>query len=329
TDLAHYPGALVALYGDYNRRMKRILPATLLFGAALAQQADQKPARVETDLSQRPIVVDVTRVNVLFTVTDKKGRFITDLVKDDFLVSENKKPQVIQEFAAESDLPLRLGILIDTSNSIRDRFRFEQEAAIEFVNSVVRPRHDKAMIVSFDTGPELVSDLSDDTEKLAKSVRDLRPGGGTALYDAIFFACRDRLQQDQPRHKFRRAIIIASDGDDNQSRVTRDQALEMAQKADVVIYAISTNITRTESDGDKVLKYLTSETGGQAFFPFKVQDLAQSFENIANELRRQYNIFYRPEPLKADGLYHEIDLKVKNRKDLVVRARKGYYAPRM
>jgi VWFA-related protein len=185
------------------------------------------------------------------------------------------------------------------------------------------------MVVSFDTAAELVSDLSDNPEKLAKSIRDLRPGGGTALYDAIYFACRDRLQQDQPRHKFRRAIIIVSDGDDNQSRVTRDQALEMAQKADVVVYAISTNISRIENDGDKVLRYLSTETGGQAFFPFKVQDLAQSFENIANELRRQYNIFYRPEPLKTDGLYHSISVKVNGRKDLVVRARKGYYAPRM
>ena len=184
-------------------------------------------------------------------------------------------------------------------------------------------------MVSFDTVPELVSDLMDDTEKLARNVRTLRPGGGTALYDAIYFACRDKLQQDQPRHKFRRAIVILSDGDDNQSRVTRDQALEMAQKADVVIYAISTNITRIESDGDKVLRYLTSETGGRAFFPFKLEDLDQSFENIANELRHQYNIFYRPEPLKADGLYHAVDLKVKGRKDLVVRARKGYYAPKL
>jgi VWFA-related protein len=200
---------------------------------------------------------------------------------------------------------------------------------VEFINSVIRPREDKAMVVSFDTAAELVSDLSDNPEKLAKSIRDLRPGGGTALYDAIYFACRDRLQQDQPRHKFRRAIIIVSDGDDNQSRVTRDQSLEMAQKADVVIYAISTNISRIEGDGDKVLKYLSLETGGQAFFPFKVQDLAQSFENIANELRRQYNIFYRPEPLKTDGLYHAISLKINGRKDLVVRARKGYYAPRM
>jgi VWFA-related protein len=309
--------------------MNYILSAALIVGAAFAQQVDQKAPPTDVDLSQSPIVVDVTRVNVLFSVTDKKGRFITDLTKDDFLITENKKPQIIQEFAAESDLPLRLGILIDTSNSIRDRFRFEQEAAIEFINSVIRPREDKAMVVSFDTSPELVTDLVDSSEELAKGVRALRAGGGTALYDAIFFACRDRLQVDQPRHKFRRAIVLVSDGDDNQSRVTRDQALEMAQKADVVIYAISTNISRNESGGDKVLKYLTGETGGQAFFPFKVEDLEQSFENIANELRHQYNIFYRPDPLKTDGLYHTIEVKVKERKDVIVRARRGYYAPRM
>ena len=185
------------------------------------------------------------------------------------------------------------------------------------------------MVVSFDASAELVADLIDDTETLEKAVRGLRPGGGTALYDALYFACRDKLSKDQPRHKFRRAIVIVSDGDDNQSQASRDQALEMAQKADVVIYAISTNITRAETDGDKILKYLTAETGGQAFFPFKVEDLEQSFENIANELRHQYNIFYRPEPLKTDGLYHMVDLKVKGRKDLVVRCRKGYYAPRL
>jgi Ca-activated chloride channel family protein len=303
------------------------LAGIFVWALASAQQpVAQKPALVDSETN---IKVDVTRVNVLFTVTDKKGRFITDLGKSDFLVTENKKPQVIQEFTAETDLPLRIAILIDTSNSIRDRFKFEQEAAVEFINSVIRPKEDRAMVVSFDTSAGLVSDLIDDPEKLAKVIRNLRPGGGTSLYDAIYFACRDRLQQDQPRHKFRRAVIIVSDGDDNQSRVTRDQALEMAQKADAVLYAISTNISKIEGDGDKVLKYLTTETGGQAFFPFKVQDLAQDFENIANELRRQYNIFYRPEPLKADGLFHTINLKVNGRKDLVVRARKGYYAPRM
>jgi VWFA-related protein len=164
---------------------------------------------------------------------------------------------------------------------------------------------------------------------MAGQIRDLRPGGGTSLYDAVYFACRDKLGREQPRHKFRRAMVILSDGEDNQSRVTRDQALEMAQKADVVIYTISTNITRIETDGDKVLKYLAAETGGLSFFPFKVEDLGQSFENIANELRHQYNIFYRPEPLKTDGQYQLVDVRVKGRRDLVVRARKGYFAPRL
>jgi VWFA-related protein len=266
---------------------------------------------------------------MLYTVTDRKGRFVTNLTKDDFEVIDSKKPQSILEFSAESDLPLRLGILIDTSNSIRERFKFEQDAAIEFLNNTIHANQDRAMLVSFDTKAELVSDLIGDTEKLATSIRGLRPGGGTALYDAIFFACRDKLSQDQPKHKFRRAIVIVSDGDDNQSQYTRDQALEMAQKADVVLYAISTNISKIESDGDKVLKYFAAETGGKAFFPFKVEDLEQSFENIANELRHQYNIAYKPEPLKTDGLFHTVELRVKSRKDLVVHVRKGYYALKM
>ena len=311
-------------------RVWLFLTATSVLGLAL-WAADQTPVPPAAPASDEPtrILVDVTRVNMLFTVADKKGRFITDLNKDDFEVVEGKKQQIIQEFTAETDLPLRLAILVDTSNSIRDRFKFEQEAAIEFINSVVHAPADKAMIVSFDSSAALVSDLIDDTEKLDGAVRSLRPGGGTAFYDAIFFACRDKLQQDQPRHKFRRAMVIVTDGEDNESRYTRDQALEMAQKADVVIYTISTNISHNDTEGDKVLRYLTQETGGRAFFPFKVEDLEQSFENIANELRHQYNIFYRPEPLKTDGLYHTVDLRVKGRKDLVVRARKGYYAPKM
>jgi VWFA-related protein len=314
----------------------RLCLGAMGLASTLLMAADQTPAppqpgsgaAVQSDEPTR-IQVDVTRVNMLFTVTDKKGRFITDLNKSDFEVIEGKRPQVIQEFTAESDLPLRIGILVDTSSSIRDRFKFEQEAAVEFLNSVIHPGVDKAMVVSFDTSADLVADLISDTDKLDSAIRDLRAGGGTSLYDAIFFACRDKLQQDQPKSKFRRALIILSDGEDNQSRYTRDQALEMAQKADVVIYAISTNISHESTDGDKVLKYLTEETGGRAFFPFKVEDLEQSFENIANELRHQYNIFYRPDPLKTDGLYHTVELKVKGRKDLVVRARRGYYAPRM
>jgi len=286
-----------------------------------------KPAPADEDASR--ITLDVTRVNMLFTVSDKKGRFVTNLDKDNFEIVESKRAQNILEFTAETNLPLRLGILIDTSNSIRDRFRFQQAAATDFVNTVMRPGQDKAMVVSFDSSAELVADLTDSTEALGTAIRNLRPGGGTALYDAIFFACRDKLMLDQPRDKFRRAIVMLSDGEDNESRWSREQALEMAHKADVVIYTISTNISHIPTDGDKVLKYFAEETGGLAFFPFKAQDLSQSFENIANELRHQYNLFYRPEPLKTDGLYHTVDIRVKGRKDLLVRARHGYYAPKL
>lgn len=314
-----------------------VVAVAVLLPLLFAQVPAEKPSapansvlekNAAEDTSNR-ISVDVTRVNMLFTVSDKKGRFVTDLGQNDFEVFENKKPQKITEFTAETDLPLRLAILIDTSNSIRERFKFQQEAATEFVNDVLRKNQDKAIVVSFDSAAELVADMTDNSETLDNAIRDLRPGGGTALYDAIFYACRDKLMKDQPLYKFRRAMVVLSDGEDNQSNYTRDQALEMAQKADVVIYTISTNITRIETDGDKVMRYLSGETGGRSFFPFKAEDLQQSFENIANELRHQYNLFYRPEPLRTDGRWHPVTIRVRKRKDLVVSARKGYYAPQL
>src|SRR5580692_7597862 len=222
---------------------------------ALTTSWGQKPPAQAVPESDDPsrIVLDVTRVNILFTVTDKKGRFISDLGKPDFEIIENRKPQTIQQFTAESDLPLRLAVLVDTSNSIREQFRFEQQAAIRFIQSVVRPRQDRLMLVSFDSAAELVSDLTDDLRKLEEGVKAMRPGGGTSFYDAIYFASKEKLMADQPRDKFRRAMIVITDGEDAESRMSRDQALEMAQKADVVIYAISTNITREDKDGDKVL----------------------------------------------------------------------------
>jgi len=296
-------------------------------GSGRAQAPAAPPAQPSDEDTRTRIVLEVTNVNVLFTVTDKRGRFVTDLTQKDFLVREGKNPQKILQFSAESDLPLRLAIVVDSSNSIRERLRFIQESAIEFINSVMRPEQDRAAVISFDTAPELQADLSNNIEQLTHVIRQLRAGGGTSLYDAIFYSSRDKLMQDQPRYKFRRAIVVLSDGEDNQSRYSRDQALEMAQKADVVIYTISTNMTRAETDGDRVLKYFASETGGMAFFPFKAEDLSQSFENIANELRHQYSILYRPEPLKTDGTYQRVDIQVRDRTNLIVRARHGYYAP--
>ncbi|MGD0579269.1 MAG: VWA domain-containing protein [Bryobacteraceae bacterium] len=303
--------------------------------ARAAQQAAKAPADPTQTFS-----LDVTRVNVLFTVSDKKGRFVTNLVMEDFDVIEAKKKQKILEFVTESDLPLRLAILVDTSNSIRARFRFELEAARSFLESAIRKGRDRALVYGFDTEAQLVQDFTDDTELLGAKLRDLRPGGGTALFDAMIVASRDKLMLDRPLHKYRRAMIIIGDGEDNASHYTRDQALEFVQKADVVLYAISTNntgVTRDQAsatvthllgEGDKVLKYLTHETGGLTYFPFRAQNMEQDFENIANELRSQYSILYRPEPLKTDGLYHPIEVRVHTHGDLVVRARSGYYAPK-
>ncbi|HUI53425.1 MAG TPA: VWA domain-containing protein [Bryobacteraceae bacterium] len=310
-----------------------VLAAVGVFGLALFAGGQQtpppKPAGAAQDEPTR-FSLEVTRVSMVFSVMDKKGRFVTDLTKDDFDVFENKKAQAISEFAAESDLPLRMGILIDTSNSIRDRFRIEQEAASEFLKSLMRSNIDKAMIMSFDSKAELAADLTDNTDKLESTINGLRPGGGTALYDAIYLACRDQLSRDQPSSKFRRIILVVSDGEDNQSEYTRDQALEMALKADAVIFAVSTNnLTRGDTEGDKTLKYLTVQTGGRAYFPFRPEDLAQNFEIISEEVRHQYVILFRPDPLKTDGMFHPVELRVKGHKELAIRARSGYYAPKM
>ena len=305
-----------------------VLASTLL----LAQDGKNAPIGGPEDLPGEIVApgstirVEVSRVPLLFTVTDKKNRFITNLEREDFEVTDNGKKQRIREFVRESDLPLRIGILLDTSNSIRGRFTFEQEAAIEFVRSVLQEDKDRAFLVSFDTRAELIVDFTNNPDELANGIRSLRAGGGTALYDAIYFAARDKLPEDWPPEQFRRALVILGDGEDNQSSVTREMALEMAHKAEAVIYAISTNQKRVHIPGDKVLKRFTQETGGVAFHPFQARDLEQSFADIANELRHQYFILYSPTDFVADGSFHRVRIKTRV-KNTVVRARRGYYAP--
>jgi Ca-activated chloride channel family protein len=302
--------------------MKALLGFTILLASITASQLENR----QVPSPGAKIVVEVPRVQLLFTVTDKKGRFVTDLDQSAFKILDNRKPQTILGFNRESNLPLRIGILIDTSNSVRDRLRFEQEAAIEFIKSVLKEENDKAFLVSYDTQPELAVDFTHDTEKIAKGVRGLRAGGGTALYDAIYFACRDKLPEDSPPEQFRRALVILGDGDDNGSRVSREQALEMAHRAEGVIFTISTNRTGVRADGDKVLQRFSEQTGGLSFYPFQATDLSQSFANIANELRYQYFLLYAPNPFVSDGRFHEVEIRT-TAKDLKVRARKGYYAP--
>lgn len=274
------------------------------------------------------INVHTNEVNVVFVVTDKHGRRVTDLKQNDFqILDDNKPPSEVRSFHAETNLPLQVGLLIDASNSVRDRFKFEQESAIEFLNQTVHPRKDIAFVVGFDVTPEVTQDFTDNTEALAHGVHELRPGGGTALYDAIYFACRDKLLKAPKATPVRRAIILLSDGDDNQSHVTREEAIEMAQRAETIIYTISTNVSGTKGPGDKVLERIADATGGRAFFPFQIRDVSNAFAEIQDELRSQYAVSYKPADLKYDGHYRTIEIVANDRKNLRVRSRRGWYSP--
>ena len=271
-------------------------------------------------------MVPVNEVNVVFTVTDRHNHYVQDLVKGDFQVIDDDKPvDLIRSFRRETDLPLQVGLLIDASNSIRDRLKFEQESAIEFLNDTIRRRYDQAFVIGFDEKPELTQDFTDNMEALSNGVRMLHPGGGTALYDALYYASRDKLLKSSQTDSVRRAIILVTDGMDDASHVTREEAIEMALRADVIVYTISTNFP-DGGPGDKILERIADATGGRSFEPFQLSDVANAFIQIQEDLRSQYALSYHPPDFAKDGRYRTIEI-LANRRGLKVRSRSGYYAP--
>jgi VWFA-related protein len=300
------------------------LPILIFSQNAPSQAVDTKS---EENEKAKNLVVNVELVNVLFTVTDRRGKLVTDLSQKELKLFEDNRIQSITNFSRETDLPLTIALLIDTSTSIRDRFKFEQEAAIDFLYRTIRPKKDKGLLITFDSAIELVQDYSDNPETLAKAIRQVRPGGGTKMLDAIYLACQEKLKSETGR----KLIILISDGDDNLSLETVSSTLEMAQRSDVAIFTISTNSSGffglTAPKADKLLKRLADETGGRAFFPFKAEDLSQSFQDIAAELRSQYSLAYRSSNVNRDGTFRSIKIEPE-RKNVKVKSRKGYYAPR-
>src|SRR5437764_517951 len=282
---------------------------------SVANAADERSSDL-VDQGGTTIRVPVNEVSVVFTVTDKHNHYVKDLTRKDFVVLDDQQPVVnFRSFRRETDLPLQVGLLIDASNSVRDRFKFEQESAIEFLNQTIRRRYDQAMVIGFDATPEVTQDFTDDTEKLGHGVRELRPGGGTALYDALYYACRDKLLKEPKGGPTRRAIILLSDGDDNLSHVTREEAIEMAQRAEAIVYTISTNVSGTKNPGDKVLERIADATGGRPFFPFQLRDVANAFAEIQDELRSQYAVSYKPADFKSDGHFRTIEIEANDRKN--------------
>lgn len=317
----------------------------LIFCLALTVGAVSRPAAAQAQAyaasgigvsspswnSTQPDVITIQKrvdeVNVLFIAMDKHGKFVRDLKEGDFkILDDHKPPQSIVNFSQQTNLPLQLGLLIDTSGSIHGRFDFEQEAAAGFLQKVIRPYYDRAFVEGFNSRPHVVQEYTDNIALLQTGIHRLEDGGGTALYDAIYSACKTHMMNADSDHPVRRALVVVSDGEDNQSEHTRAQAVEMAQRAQVIIYTISTDDSGLILRGDRNLQAVADATGGRAFFPFKMKDIKSSFAAIEDELRSQYVVSYHPADFDADGHYRSIEISAV-KKDLQVRARKGYFAP--
>jgi VWFA-related protein len=316
------------------------IPAALLPAqqpaAPLAAPTAQTPATPPAASADQPadtaapvIRVGVNEVNLIFTVTDKHGHYIPNLRQSDFaLLDDQKAPARVNAFRQQINLPLRVGIVIDASTSIRTRFKFEQQSANEFLLQVLKAKSDRAFVMGFDVTPTVTQDWTNNLDALETGVNRLRPGGGTALRDAVYTACRDKLLDvARGQEPVRKAIVLLSDGDDNQSRVYLDEAVKMCQRSETIIYAISTNWTPSRGKGDQVLSQMAEATGGQVFFPPSVEEVSNSFHSIEEELRSQYALTYTPADFKYDGSFRPIYLFANDR-HYQVRARKGYFAPR-
>ena len=282
--------------------------------AALAQQ----PAD-DTDIR-----VDVEAVNLLVAVTDRMGRSVTTLTKDNFRVSEDGRKQTITNFEIESDLPLSIALLIDTSASVRTKLDFEKRAATNFVFSVMRPQ-DRTMVAEFDTGVTLVTDFTSNPTEIAAQLKGLQAGGGTALLDAVYIVARDKLNVPARRN----TAIVISDGADLDSKRSTGEALRLVQENNITVYAIGTNKIGASGDrrGERILEELAVKTGGQVFFPYSAEQLHHAFALIDEELRSLYNLTYVPTRKTRDGKFRKIKVKLVKAKNLVIRHRKGYYAP--
>ena len=278
----------------------------------------------QTRRADERITVEVDAVNVLVSVVDDQtGRFVTDLDISKFRVFEDDVEQEITNFSQQTNLPLTIAMCVDTSSSVKLKLKFEKSAALDFLHTVMRPT-DRALLAEFDTGVTLLHDFTSNPNDLAEEIKNLKAGGGTSLYDAIYLVTEQKLLYESGR----KTMIILSDGADLTSVHTFEDAMRMAQISEAAIYAVSTTRFGADIDheGDNALKQLTESTGGRAFFPFSTNGLTESFTRINEELRSQYNLAYKPKNIRRDGTFRKIEVKI-DHSDIRMRHRKGYYAP--
>jgi VWFA-related protein len=313
------------------------LNALLLSVTAFGQQPKPQATPPPAEPGEQRVEVTVRRVRLPITVLDKKGKFVTGLSQGDFQIFEDRVPQQIDSFTSEENnrLPLYIAVLMDTSPSTAGKLKFEQESAMNFIQTVVRPRRDRVLFATFDDQITLRQDFTDRLELLDRAVFSVKKTGEkTALYDAVWQFCDQKMRSAQGR----RALVIISDGDDTYSRADINDAIDIAQRTETTIYAISTKAGLTsvvpgveagtvKDRGDKDLDRLAAETGGVAFFTGDMLALERSFNKIATELRSQYLITYRPANDRYDGSYRKVEVKLTGENDKYkLRTKRGYTA---
>ena len=349
----------------YLLRAQNAPPSAAASGAgSAAPQTSTPPHEAGPPVSKNKIRVRVEVVNVPVIVLGKRGLPVIDLTQDDFKVFEDGRPQAIRYFSQESHQPLRIGLILDTSNSARRQLSFEKDAAAEFVFRMLEGRNTKNQIFlqTFDASSSLIQDFTSDPEILNEKIQELKAGGGKAFYDAIYSACKDKMMHAGEPESTRRILVVISDGRDAQSQHSLDEAISMARKAETMIYAIGNAAYGFTNPGDEILKALAEGTGGGAFFPlreaagtdlatgymsqgqigdtsqnkglgaetgrFSAQRLiriADAMESIGHELGAQYEIGYMPTNGALDGTYRTIRVLLA-RKGVTYRWKPGYFA---
>jgi VWFA-related protein len=328
------------------RSLQVVAAVLLLLSVGVPFLQGQASQESDRDQSLETLKVNVDVVQLFFNVKDKKGALIPDLKKDNFQIFEDGKPQTIKYFNAESNLPLTLGILIDSSGSQQRVLDMEKEVGGQFLQEILRPK-DEAFVISFDVNVDLLQDFTNSVRDLKTALNKARinTGGGggplpglgggpiptgtprgTLLYDAIYLASHDELSHEVGR----KAMIILTDGEDQGSQLRIKDAIEAAQKSDSIVYVLLIADRGFYGgfgySGDSEMKKLSSETGGRVIeVGNKFDKLRQAFDQISQELRSQYNIGYTPTNSKRDGTFRKVEIKAKQQ-GYKIQARSGYYA---
>lgn len=318
----------------------KYLSVGVIFAAAAISVAAQRPRASPTPPVEDPQGterIEIRRVRLPITVTDKKGQFVPGLTKEDFTILEDKIAQTIETFSDDSaqSTPLYIAVLMDTSPSTAGKLKFQQESAMNFIQTVVKPRRDRVLFGTFDNEVNLLQDFTDKLDLLDKAVYSVKKmGTHTALFDAIWQFCDEKMRSVPGR----RVLLIVTDGEDTYSRANIRDAIDIAQRTETTIFAISTKAGflatvpgveagQVADKKDKDLLTLAEETGGAAFFTGDMLSLERSFTRISKELRAQYLVTYNPTNKRYDGTFRKIDVKLSERSgDLKVRTKRGYKA---